>query len=316
MKQHKIGNTTLTTGAIGLGCNKLIDPTNPAMVEAANVALDLGITMFDGADMYGDGRCEEFFAKIIKPRRDEALIVSKFGVVRAADGGQGIETAPAYVHSACNASLRRLQMDHIDLYYQHRMNPAVPIEDTIGAMVELKQAGKIGAIGISNTTPDLIRRAHAVHPLAAVQMEYSLMERGVEAEILDVCKELGITFVAWGPLTYAFLSGRVKSPADLPAGDQFRRRQTRFTEAAIQHNAAMLAVLDDIAADHAATPSQIALAWCLQRPFDILPIPGSTSATHLRENAAAIEIVLSAAQIAALDRTFAPSVVKGNVAAA
>ena len=316
MKTFAIGNSHLQTGVIGLGCNKLLDPADGGMVAAANEALDLGITMFDGADMYGDGRCENFFGEILKPRREEAVIVSKFGVARAADGSHYVDTSPTYVHTACNASLARLGMDHIDLYYQHRMNGAIPIEDTIGAMVELLHAGKIGAIGICNTTPALIRRAHAVHPLAAVQMEYSLMERGVEREILAVCAELGISFVAWGPLTYAFLSGRVKTHEDLPPGDQFRRNQTRFTDDALAHNASLLDVINRIAAEVNATPSQIALAWCLHRPTPVLPIPGSTSAHHLRENAAAASIALSAEQIATLDEAFSPAAIHGDTGSA
>jgi aryl-alcohol dehydrogenase-like predicted oxidoreductase len=249
---------------------------------------------------------------VLKPRRKEALIVTKFGFVRHADGTRAIDGRPEYVRQACEASLKRLDMDTIDLYYLHGMDRNVPVEETIGAMAELVQAGKVKAIGVCNTTADLIRRAHKVHPLAAVQMEYSLMARGVEKDVLPACRELGITFVAYGPLTYAFLAGEVKKHEDLPQGDVFRRRQSRFTEENIPENLKLLAAVDEVASATGATRAQVALAWCLHRPWDVLPIPGSSRPHHLHENAKAADIRLSQEQVKRLDDAFDPSRVKGG----
>jgi aryl-alcohol dehydrogenase-like predicted oxidoreductase len=312
MKKRTIANTGLHGGVMGLGCNRLLDPTNADMVKVAHTAIDLGMNQFDGADVYGDGRCEIFLGQVLKERRNEAIIVSKFGMVRGADGRVVVNVRPEYARQACDASLTRLGMDHIDLYYQHRMDPDIPIEDTIGAMADLVKAGKVKAIGICTTTADLIRRAHKAHPLAVVQMEYSLMERGVEADVLPVCKELGITFVAYGPLTYAFLTGEVQKQADVPQWDMFRVRQSRFTEDSISHNLKLLNALNAVAKEANATPAQIALAWCLHRPWDVLPIPGSSQPHHLHENAAAADISLTQDQVRRLDAAFAPSAPKGD----
>lgn len=312
MKERFIGRSRLRCGALGLGCNRLLDPTDPELVKVAQTALDLGMNLFDGADMYGDGRCELFLGKILRERRGEAVIVSKFGMVRAESGaGYRIDTTPAYVGRACEASLSRLGMDHIDLYYQHQMSPDVPIEDTVGAMADLVRQGKVREIGLCNTTPELIRRAHKTHPIAAVQMEYSLMDRGVEDEILPLCDELGISFVAYGPLTYAFLSGAVKTRSDLPAEDGFRMRQSRFSDENLAHNYRLLQALEDVARELNARPAQVALAWCLHRPHQVLPIPGSSKLAHLKENSAAADIALTEAQVARLDSTFAHGAVKG-----
>jgi aryl-alcohol dehydrogenase-like predicted oxidoreductase len=316
MNKRNIGNTALSCGVLGLGCNRMLDPANPEQVAVANAAIDVGMNQFDGADVYGDGRCEVFLGKVLKPRRSEAVIVSKFGMIRRPDGAMLINASPEYARQACEASLKRLDMDSIDLYYLHRTPDDVPIEDSIGAMADLVKAGKVKAIGICNTSAALIRRAHQVHPLAAVQMEYSLMDRGVEAEVLPACKELGITFVAFGPLTYAFLAGDVKKHADLPQGDMFRRRQSRFTDDNLAHNVAMLAALDAVVSETGATRAQVALAWCLHRPWDVLPIPGSSRLAHLRENAAAAEVRLTGAQVAKLDTAFAPGRPKGDGTAA
>jgi aryl-alcohol dehydrogenase-like predicted oxidoreductase len=314
MKSRKIGNTSLQSGLLGLGCNKMLDPDNAEMVAVANAALDLGINQFDGADSYGAGLCEKFFAKVLKARRNQATIVTKFASLRQPDGSIAVDGSPAYARKACEASLQRLEMDCIDLYYLHRIDPKVPVEESIGAMADLVKAGKVKQIGISNATADVIRRAHKTHPLAAVQMEYSLLERGVEQEVLPVCKELGITFVAYGPLTYAFLSGEVQKHADLPQNDMFRRRQSRFTEENIPHNLKLLAALDEVRAECGGTRAQLALAWTLHRPWDVLPIPGSTKLAHLRDNAAAAEIKLTPVQVAKLDAAFAPGAARGSSA--
>jgi aryl-alcohol dehydrogenase-like predicted oxidoreductase len=311
MDRRTIGKTDLTSGSFGLGCNRMIDAENGDMIAVAHRAIDIGMNQFDGADVYGFGKCEDFLGKVLKQRRDEATIVSKFGMVRTPEGQASVNVRPDYVRSACDASLKRLNMDHIDLYYQHRMDLSVPIEETVGAMAGLVKAGKVRALGLCNTTPELIKRAHKIHPIAAVQMEYSLMERGVEKGVLPTCQKLGITFVAYGPLTYAFLAGEVKTRADLPANDQFRGRMTRFTDENLSHNVKMLTTINAIADEVDATPAQVALAWCLHRPWDVLPIPGSSKPKHLRENARAASIKLSPAQVKLLDKTFAPSAVKG-----
>ena len=310
MRQRAIGRTALKSGALGLGCNRLLDHDNADQVTVAHKAIDLGMNQFDGADIYGAGKCETFLGRVLKDRRDDAVIVSKFGMV-AGPQGMSTDVTPGYVKQACDASLKRLGMETIDLYYQHRMDPKVPIEDTVGAMAELVKAGKVKAIGLCNTTADLIRRAHKVHPLAAVQMEYSLMERSVEADVLPTCKELGITFVAYGPLTYAFLSGEVKSRADVDQSDGFRLRQSRFSDEAIAQNLKLVGVLQDVAKEVGATPSQIALAWCLHRPYDVLPIPGSSRPKHLHENAEAANVALTQDQVRRLDAAFAPGAATG-----
>ena len=311
MKRRTIGKTSLDSGVFGLGCNRMIDAANPELVKTARAALDIGMNQFDGADAYGDGKCEEFFGKVLKDRRRDCIIVTKFGLVRQ-PGGTRYDGRPEYVREACERSLKRLGMETIDLYYLHFMDPNVPIEDTIGTMAALVKEGKVKHIGICNTTAELIRRAHKVHPLTAVQMEYSLMARGVEKEVLPACKDLGITFVAYGPLTYAFLAGDVKKHEDLPQGDFFRRRQSRFTDENIAANVPMLAALDEVRAAVGATRAQVSLAWCLHRPWDVLPIPGSSRMQHLQENAAAADIRLSPAQVAKLDQAFAPGRAHGD----
>jgi aryl-alcohol dehydrogenase-like predicted oxidoreductase len=311
VRQRAIGASRLTCGIIGLGCNQLLDPANPEAVSVVHRAIDLGINQFDSADLYGDGRSEEFLGRALRGRRNETVMVSKFGVRRTAQGNV-LDGSPQYVRRACDASLQRLGMSEIDLYYQHAMDPAVPIEETIGAMAELARAGKIKAIGLCNTTPELIRRAHAVHPLAAVQMEYSLMERRIEDDVLPACQELGITLIAYGPLAYAFLAGQVRTRADLPETDRFRRRQSRFQDGNIAENLALLTTLNQTAAEIGTTPAQIALAWCLHRPYDVLPIPGSTRLRHLEENAASAEIRLSRQQIDRLDAAFTCGAAHGD----
>jgi len=310
MKQRTLG-TSLTCGVIGLGCNQMLDLANEEAVKVAHRAIDLGMNQFDCADIYGNGRSEEFLGQVLKNRRDEVVVVSKFGVRRTASGNV-FDGKPEYVRLACEASLKRLRMTEIDLYYQHAMDPTVPIEDTIGAMANLKREGKVRELGLCNTTPELIRRAHAVHPIAAVQMEYSLMERRIEEDVLPTCNELGIALVAFGPLTFAFLAGQVKRHADLPEGDMYRRRQSRFQDRNIEKNLAMLASLNEVATEVRATPAQIALAWCLHRPYDALPIPGSTRMRHLEENAAAADIKLSELQIRKLDTAFAHGMARGD----
>lgn len=313
MKQRVIGRSRLHCGVLGLGCNRLLDPDDGEMVRVAHAAIDLGMNLFDGADMYGDGRCEMFLGRVLRGRRNGAVVASKFGMVRAANGaGYRIDVSPAYVRRACEMTLGRLGMDHVDLYYQHQMSADVPIEESVGAMADLVSEGKVREIGLCNTSPELIRRAHAVCPIAVVQMEYSLMNRSVEDEILPLCDELGIAFVAYGPLTYAFLSGSVRTREDLPAEDGFRMRQSRFAAENLVHNYGLLRALDRVAGEVRARPAQVALAWCMHRPYEVLPIPGSSKLTHLMENAAAAEIALSELHVAQLDAAFSRGAVKGQ----
>ena len=312
MKKRTIGKSNLSSGVLGLGCNRMLDAEDAELVAVANRAIDLGMNQFDGADAYGDGKCEVFFSKVLKPRRREVAVVTKFGFVRRPDGTVNVNAKPEYARQACEASLKRLDMECIDLWYLHRTPTDVPIEDTIGAMAELVTAGKVKAIGICNTNAELIRRAHKVHPLAAVQMEYSLMERGVEKDVLPACQALGITFVAFGPLTYAFLAGEVKQHKDLPQWDMFRLRQSRFKDENLAHNVGLLDAVDAVAKDTGATRAQVSIAWCLHRPWDVLPIPGSSKVAHLLENASAADLKLTPQHVKSLDEAFAPGRAKGD----
>lgn len=304
MDYKKLGNSELMVAPIGLGCNRHLDLGDAVAVASIQKALDLGINHFDGADMYGFGAGENFLGKALKARRDEAVIASKFGFVRGDDGKMSFVGTPDYVREACDASLARLGLEHIDLYYQHRIDPDIAIEETWGAMVELVTAGKVGALAISNATPEQIRRAHAVHPLAAVQMEYSLIERGQEAEILPLCKELGITFVAYGPLSFSLLGGEVTDIEQLPGDDHYRRGMPRFQGDNIAANLARVETVKAIAAEAGATPGQIALAWTMCGAHDVIPIPGTRQSNHLEDNARAIDIQLSPDQMQRLNEAF------------
>jgi aryl-alcohol dehydrogenase-like predicted oxidoreductase len=301
---RKLGNSELMVAPIGLGCNRHLDLGDDAAAASIQKALDLGINHFDSADMYGFGAGEIFLGKALKGRRDEAVIASKFGFVRAEDGKMSFVGTPEYVREACDASLARLGLDHIDLYYQHRIDPNIAIEETWGAMVELVTAGKVGALAISNATAEQIRRAHSVHALAAVQMEYSLIERGQEAEILPLCKELGITFVAFGPLSFSLLGGEVTDIEHLPGDDHYRRGMPRFQGDNITANLARVETVKAIAAEAGASPGQIALAWTMCGAHDVIPIPGSRQSHHLEDNARAIDIQLTPDQMQRLNEAF------------
>ncbi len=300
----KLGNSDLMVAPIGLGCNRHLEEGDAVALASIQKALDLGINHFDSADMYGFGAGEIFLGKALKGRRDEAVIASKFGFVRGDDGKMHFVGTPDYVREACDASLARLGLDHIDLYYQHRIDPDLPIEETWGAMVELVTAGKVGALAISNATAEQIRRAHSVYPLAAVQMEYSLIERGQETEILPTCKELGITFVAYGPLSFSLLGGEVTDIEQLPGDDYYRRGMPRFQNEHIAANLARVETVKAIAAEAGATAGQIALAWTMCGAHDVIPIPGSRQSHHLEDNARAIEIGLNADQMQRLNEAF------------
>jgi aryl-alcohol dehydrogenase-like predicted oxidoreductase len=270
-------------------------------------ALDLGVNFLDTADMYGPFKNERLVGRAIKDRRDQVVLATKFGNVRAEDGTYlGISGKPDYVRQACDASLQRLDVDVIDLYYQHRVDTETPIEETVGAMAELVKAGKVRYLGLSEAAAATIRRAAAVHPIAALQTEYSLWTRDPEQDLLATCRELGIGFVAYSPLGRGFLTGRFRSPDDL-APDDWRRTNPRFQGENFQRNLALTETVQELARAHGRTPAQIALAWLLSRGPDIVPIPGSTRAERVEENARAVEVQLSADDLAALDR-IAPAV--------
>ncbi len=311
MRTTKLGNSNLTLPPIGVGCNRLTDANDKALHETVTEALARGITHFDTAESYGMGASEEFLAAALKGRREQAFIASKFGLIYGA-GGVQIHGSPDYVREACDRSLKRLGTDHIDLYYQHRVDPDVPVEETWGAMKELVDAGKVLSLGISNPSPDEIRRAHAVHPVSALQMEYSLFTRDVEATFLPLCRELDITFVAYGPLAFAFLGGDIKSVDDFPKDDGYRRGMPRFQDENISHNLDLLRTLKDVANEVDATPGQVSLAWLMGGRDQVIPIPGSRRKEHLIENAEACDINLSPDQYKRLSEAYPIGAAKGE----
>ena len=316
MKHRPLGRTGLSVSAIGLGCMGMSEFYGPhddsESLGTLIAALDQGITFFDTADMYGAGHNEELLGRFLKERRDEVVLATKFGIVRqSGEYARRIDNTPAYIRAACDASLRRLGIDTIDLYYMHRRNPEVPIAESVGAMAELVKAGKVRSLGLSEISVETLRAAHAVHPIAAVQSEYSLWTRGPEDGMLDACRELGITFVAYSPLGRALLTGKLASTDDL-APDDFRRRNPRFQGEAFVANKRLADGLAAIAAELKITPAQLALAWLLGKHPHVVPIPGTRRATHLAENIAAAEVALAPGSIARLDTLFAPEAVAGE----
>jgi aryl-alcohol dehydrogenase-like predicted oxidoreductase len=296
MDQRTLGQG-LAVSEQGLGCMGMSEFYGQAdegeAIATIHRALELGITLLDTADMYGPFTNEQLVGKAIADRRDQVVLATKFGNERAPDGARlGVNGRPEYVHSACDASLRRLGVDHIDLYYQHRVDKSVPIEETVGAMAELVQQGKVRHLGLSEASPRTIRRAHAVHPITALQTEYSLWTRDPETEVLPTVRELGIGFVAYSPLGRGFLSGRIRSVDDL-APDDFRRNDPRFKGENFQRNLELVDRVHEIAAEKDVTPGQLALAWVLAQGEDIVPIPGTKRVAYLEENAAASEIELT-----------------------
>jgi aryl-alcohol dehydrogenase-like predicted oxidoreductase len=301
---HTLGDG-LSVGAIGLGCMSFsptyggfegVDPT-----DVIRHALDRGVTMLDTADIYGPHTSELAVGKAIAERRDEVIVATKFGIVSTPQAGSGIvDGRPEYVKTAVEGSLQRLGVDHIDLYYQHRADPQVPIEETVGAMADLIEAGKVRHIGLSEASADTIRRAAAVHPIAALQNEWSLWTRDLEDDIVPLCRELGIGIVAFSPLGRGFLTGRITAVADLAEGDM-RHSHPRFGEGAFDANLASVEVVREVAAAHSATPGQVALAWVLAKGSDVVPIPGTKRISYLEENLGAAAVELSVDEIHRLD---------------
>ncbi len=303
--RRALGTTDLRISPIGLGCMGMSefygnsdDATSTALLR---YALDRGMNFFDTADMYGPFTNEALVGGALRERRDEAVIATKFGIMRDDDGGfGGINGKPDYVRSCCDASLQRLGIETIDLYYQHRVDPDTPIEETVGAMAELVKAGKVRHLGLSEATPEQVRRAHAVHPIAALQTEYSLWSREPEAELLGTCKELGITFVAYSPLGRGFLTGAIKSPNDF-APDDFRRNNPRFKGENFQKNLELVSAVHTMAEQKGVSAAQLALAWLLSRGEHIVTIPGTRKQSRFDENQAANDVTLSSEDIAALE---------------
>jgi aryl-alcohol dehydrogenase-like predicted oxidoreductase len=315
MKTRTLGQD-LVVSEQGLGCMGMSEFYGSAdeseAIATIHRALDLGVTLLDTADMYGPFTNEKLLSRAIADRREQAVLATKFGNERREDGSWvGINGKPEYVHKACEASLARLGIDYIDLYYQHRVDKTVPIEDTVGAMAELVTAGKVGHLGLSEASPQTIRRAHAVHPITALQSEYSLWTRDPEDEILPTVRELGIGFVAYSPLGRGFLSGKYKKPEDLPE-DDFRRHHPRFQGENFEQNLRLVERIEQIAGEKQVTAGQLALAWVLAQGDDVVPIPGTKRRSYLQENVAAGEIVLSGDDLARIDEAAPAGVTAGQ----
>jgi aryl-alcohol dehydrogenase-like predicted oxidoreductase len=306
MEQRKLGAQGLTVSAQGLGCMGMSEFYGSAdegeAVATIHRALELGITLMDTSDAYGPHTNEQLVGGAIADRRDEVVLATKFGIVRDRNDptARGVNGRPDYVLNACDASLRRLGLDHIDLYYQHRVDPDVPIEETVGAMASLVDAGKVRFLGLSEASPETIRRAHDVHPISALQSEYSLWTRDPEDEVLPTLRELGIGLVAYSPLGRGFLTGQIKSAEDLGEGD-FRRHNPRFQGENLKRNLELINRVREVAREKDCTPAQLALAWVLARGDDIVPIPGTKRRHYLEENVEAEEVSLSAGELAHLD---------------
>jgi aryl-alcohol dehydrogenase-like predicted oxidoreductase len=318
MIERELGKSGLKVSAIGLGCmgmSEFYDPKQQNDDESIRVIhryLDAGGNFLDTADMYGTGRNETLVGKAIKGRRAQVVLATKFGNVRGANGEfLGVRGDPAYVRECCDASLRRLGVDVIDLYYQHRVDPKTPIEDTVGAMAGLVKAGKVRHLGLSEAAPATIRRAAKVHPIAALQTEYSLWSRDVEDDILPAVRELGIGFVAYSPLGRGFLTGQFKSIDDLPA-DDYRRTSPRFQGENFRKNLELVRKIEELAAAKACTPGQLALAWVLAQGDDIVPIPGTKRVKYLDDNLGAVNVRLTADDLEQIDAILPAGVAAGS----
>jgi aryl-alcohol dehydrogenase-like predicted oxidoreductase len=313
MKKRTLG--ALEVPAIGLGCMVMpgfyLPGSEAQSIETLRRAAEIGCNFLDTSDLYGNGANEKLLARALKGRRDDYIVATKFGNVRRPDGSPDVDGRPEYVAQACDASLARLGIDCIDLYYQHRVDDKVPIEDTVGAMKRLVERGKVRHLGLSEAAPRTIRRAHGVHPIAALQTEYSLWTRDVEAEILPLCRELGIGFVAYSPLGRGVFGGEIAGAASLPDGDR-RRDHPRFQGENLKANLALVEPVRRLARAKGRTPAQIALAWLLAKGPDIVPIPGTRRIEHLEANAAAADIALSASEVAQLDAACPSGAARGT----
>jgi aryl-alcohol dehydrogenase-like predicted oxidoreductase len=316
METRTLGTQGLRVSQIGLGCMGMSEfygsRDEAQSISTIHRALDVGVNFFDTADMYGPFTNEQLLGRALKGKRDSVVIATKFGNERRADGGWiGINGRPEYVRAACDASLKRLGVDHIDLYYQHRVDADTPIEDTVGAMSELVRAGKVLYLGLSEAAPKTIRRAHAIHPISALQTEYSLWSREPEDEILPTVRELGIGFVAYSPLGRGFLSGKIRTIDDLEP-DDYRRNSPRFQGDNFAKNLELVKRIERIAKKQGVTPSQLALAWLLTRGEDIVPIPGSRRIPHLEENVEATHIRIAAKELAEIEDAAPKGVTAGD----
>lgn len=315
MKIKQLGNSDLQVSAVGLGC--MVMPGFYAPGEEAESiatihrAAEIGINFLDTSDAYGMGKNEELLGRALTGRRSDYVIATKFGNIRLPDGKIGANGRPEYVVRACEASLRRLRIEVIDLYYQHRVDPMVPIEDTVGAMSQLVEQGKVRYLGLSEAAPDTVNRAHAVHPITALQTEYSLWTRDAEGDVLPLCAELGISYVAYSPLGRGIFGGVITGPDSLTEGDR-RREHPRFQEANLQRNLKLVEPVRELAAAKGCTPAQIALAWVLSKGEHIVPIPGTRRIDHLQSNAAAVDLTLDGDERAFLDEAIPAGAAAGT----
>jgi len=315
MKTRRLGTEGLTVSALGLGCMGMSEfyagRDEKESLATIDRAVGLGVTFLDTADMYGPFKNEELVGRAIRGRREAVVLATKFGNVRGEDGSfLGVNGHPEYVRACCEGSLRRLDVDHIDLYYQHRVDRTVPIEETVGAMAGLVEAGKVRYLGLSEASPRTIRRAHAVHPISALQSEYSLWTREPEDEVLPACRQLGIGFVSYSPLGRGFLTGRFRAFEEIPEGD-YRRNSPRFQGENFRKNLELVGRIERIASAKGCTPAQLALAWLLSRGEDVVPIPGSKSRSRLEENAGAAGVVLTAEELKRIEEAAPKGIAAG-----